>query len=55
MFYSQGRVLGITIGCILGMVPLLFIKSKEEEVAKEVDVTVSASAEENAIPLKVEA
>lgn len=33
----QGRVLGITIGCILGMCPLLFMKypDKKSEGAEE--------------------
>lgn len=28
---NLGRVLGVTIGCLLGMFPLLFFKSKSEE------------------------
>lgn len=28
---NAGRVLGVTLGCILGMCPLLFRKNKEEE------------------------
>lgn len=35
----QGRILGITIGCIIGMTPLLFMdgdkKSKDSEEGKE--------------------
>lgn len=38
-------MLGITIGCILGMCPLLFIKGDEKE-EKPTDVTVSASPDE---------
>lgn len=35
----QGRVLGITIGCLLGMCPLLFMKypTKDENKKKESD------------------
>lgn len=28
--FVQGRVLGITVGCLLGMIPLIFLKEKEE-------------------------
>lgn len=28
--YFQGRVIGITIGCILGMIPLLFKEEKQD-------------------------
>ena len=28
----QGRSIGITIGCFLGMFPLLFLKGKEKDV-----------------------
>lgn len=36
MIHFQGRILGITIGCLIGMTPLLFIdtdkdKKKEKE------------------------
>lgn len=36
---QQGRVLGITVGCILGMIPLLFFKNKDtkEEEDKKKD------------------
>ncbi|KAL7030224.1 hypothetical protein ACKWTF_006581 [Chironomus riparius] len=30
-----GRVFGIVVGCLLGMIPLIFMKNKEEEDAKE--------------------
>lgn len=30
-FANLGRVLGVTLGCLLGMMPLLFKKSKKEE------------------------
>ena len=28
----QGRSIGITIGCFIGMFPLLFLKGKEDDV-----------------------
>jgi hypothetical protein len=35
--HIKGRVLGITVGCLLGMLPLLFIKEKsdKEETTEE--------------------
>ncbi|CAG9803075.1 unnamed protein product [Chironomus riparius] len=30
-----GRVFGIVVGCLLGMIPLIFMKNKEEEDTKE--------------------
>uniref|UniRef100_A0A336L7J5 CSON005009 protein n=1 Tax=Culicoides sonorensis TaxID=179676 RepID=A0A336L7J5_CULSO len=48
-----GRILGITIGCLLGMCPLLFINS-DEKAEKPTDVSVSASPEEEAIKINVE-
>uniref|UniRef100_A0A336MKV3 CSON000764 protein n=1 Tax=Culicoides sonorensis TaxID=179676 RepID=A0A336MKV3_CULSO len=48
-----GRILGITIGCLLGMCPLLFINS-DEKAEKPTDVSVSASPEEEAIKIAVE-
>ena len=32
---QQGRVFGIIVGCLLGMIPLMFMKNKEEEDGKE--------------------
>lgn len=32
LFPLQGRALGVTIGCILGMFPLMFRHNKESEV-----------------------
>lgn len=32
---QQGRVLGIVVGCLLGMIPLIFMKNKDEEEGKE--------------------
>lgn len=41
----QGRVLGITVGCLLGMLPLMFMKEKEKGEKKEKEAT-----KENAQP-----
>jgi hypothetical protein len=30
-----GRVFGIVVGCLLGMIPLMFMKNKEEDDVKE--------------------
>lgn len=30
VLFFQGRVFGITVGCLLGMLPLMFIKEKKE-------------------------
>lgn len=35
VFANFGRTLGVTIGCILGMTPLLFINSKDEDKDKK--------------------
>ena len=32
---QQGRVIGIIVGCLLGMIPLMFMNSKEEEDGKK--------------------
>lgn len=32
-----GRVLGVTLGCILGMCPLLFLNKKQKEDSENVD------------------
>ncbi|XP_017774863.1 PREDICTED: uncharacterized protein LOC108561436 isoform X1 [Nicrophorus vespilloides] len=37
-FANLGRVLGVTVGCLLGMFPLLFRKSKEEEAQAKAEV-----------------
>ena len=29
--FPQGRVLGITVGCLLGMLPLIFFKSENKK------------------------
>ncbi len=33
MFF-QGRAVGISLGCLLGMFPLLFFPSREEEIQR---------------------
>lgn len=33
-FGNLGRVIGVTVGCLLGMFPLLFIKVEEEKKHK---------------------
>ena len=33
-FLSQGRALGIVVGCFVGMFPLLFYNSKEDHEEK---------------------
>merc|ERR1719427_61447 len=38
---ALGKLLGITIGCLIGMFPLLFIKNDDDE--KEVKVTVAVT------------
>lgn len=48
LFILQGRVLGITIGCLLGMCPLLFMRG-DEKTEKPTDVSVSASPEEEIV------
>ncbi|KAL1451038.1 hypothetical protein WDU94_003333 [Cyamophila willieti] len=35
VFANLGRTLGVTIGCLLGMTPLLFMKNKDEEKETE--------------------
>lgn len=35
LFYFQGRALGITLGCLLGMTPLLFLGKKKDESNEE--------------------
>lgn len=35
---NMGRCIGVTVGCILGMVPLLFINKKENDKDKDNDV-----------------
>lgn len=37
----QGRVFGITLGCLLGMVPLLFMKDKKDAKPKEEDLNTT--------------
>jgi hypothetical protein len=39
--YQQGRVMGITVGCILGMIPLLFFKDKDEAKTKKDEISNS--------------
>lgn len=34
-FANLGRVLGVTLGCILGMVPLLFFRRSEKDETNE--------------------
>lgn len=36
-FANLGRVLGVTLGCILGMVPLLFFRRSDKEEKKDKD------------------
>ncbi|KAI4460923.1 transmembrane protein 65 [Holotrichia oblita] len=36
-FANLGRVLGVTLGCILGMVPLLFFRRSEKDEKKDKD------------------
>uniref|UniRef100_A0A4W3J5N5 Transmembrane protein 65 n=1 Tax=Callorhinchus milii TaxID=7868 RepID=A0A4W3J5N5_CALMI len=43
-----GKVIGVTIGCCLGMFPLLFLKSDEEEIPEETAKLI----EENTIDQK---
>ncbi|XP_075220668.1 uncharacterized protein LOC142324008 [Lycorma delicatula] len=43
---NLGRVIGVTIGCLLGMFPLLFKKEKEEESAAKAAAAVAAIAED---------
>jgi hypothetical protein len=44
LYYFQGRILGITVGCLLGMLPLLFLddikKNKAETAEKDANKTV---------------
>jgi hypothetical protein len=35
IFYFQGRALGVTLGCLLGMTPLLFLGKKKDESNEE--------------------
>ncbi|XP_063702771.1 uncharacterized protein LOC134832615 isoform X1 [Culicoides brevitarsis] len=44
---NLGRVLGITVGCLLGMCPLLFTNSNKNE--KPTDVSVSAALDEETV------
>lgn len=34
---NAGRVLGVTLGCLLGMCPLFFRKNKQKEKEKEME------------------
>jgi hypothetical protein len=46
---SQGRVLGITVGCLIGMLPLMFMKETEGDKKKKEkgkENQVAATAEE---------
>lgn len=36
----QGRVIGITVGCLIGMFPLLFIKKEAPKGEEEEEATV---------------
>lgn len=40
-----GKAIGVTIGCILGMFPLLFLNEEDEKAAKETQTPSSSSAE----------
>lgn len=40
-FSLKGRILGITIGCLIGMVPLLFMDVDKKKKAEEADSTTT--------------
>lgn len=44
-FVFQGRILGITIGCLIGMTPLMFIDSDKdkEKTKKEAEAAVAVA------------
>lgn len=45
-FSLKGRILGITIGCLIGMVPLLFMDVDKKKKAEEADSTTTTTTEE---------
>lgn len=53
-FSQQGRVLGITAGCILGMIPLLFFKDKVENEEDEKKDEKSSNSNTNSDSKKQE-
>lgn len=40
----MGSSIGVTIGCLLGMLPLLFLETREDRTKKEEDTAASAAA-----------